>query len=671
MSRVLKFIPLNKEKGKELLGGRLSDAMDYRAKTQEDVWLLNEQTVYDPEGVMGDKNNSLSRAVGVDMNKASEDESNGFDSFGMNYTVRYYRLIQAQLSANPPSVTPSPLTPDQEDVRRARAADDIVRYALRQYKLQEEFDLNNAQLVMYGTSFIKSCWDRWAGDPLKFDPETLEITEMEGDIHVKSCDTWAVYIDPLAKKWDEVRFIFERKLLTEAEIRACYPDYADHIIEESTDSGQAFRESRSFADRFRQGEDKKERQYAIYEYWEKGLPENGFQGRYVEAILQDGTCLTDPVPNPHRFGTKDTLPKARLPYHIMTDIDVTNQVYGNTFITYLTKIQDTMNRLDLQTLENIRAHGQTKMVLPEGAEAVGIDNSTWDVVEVKGAGNQRPSFVNTPGTMPDVAKMRADILQGFNDLAGTNESMFGQQSRETSGFSMQYATNQGNLIRRRLFNKYVGTTEGVYKDILDIIKKHWDTPRKIKISGQEGAFDIKEYEGADIAGGFDLRVEYGTSFSLDPMARRQEIMQLMPLWEKAGKDPKELTKHIKFNDLEGMDDVGTHSEKRMDEIIKTIIDTEEYVAPREWENHELRLPYLIRFMETAEFDRLEEDIQDMIIRHKEERMKMQADMAAGQAPSGGGAGGGGGPAVPGAAGPQAEGAPPMDASMAPAGPAPI
>ena len=42
-----------------------------------------------------------------------------------------------------------------------------------------------------------------------------------------------------------------------------------------------------------------------------------------------------------------------------------------------------------------------------------------------------------------------------------NESMFGQSSRETAGFTMQYATNQGNVIRRRLFNKYVLLTEAV------------------------------------------------------------------------------------------------------------------------------------------------------------------------------------------------------------------
>jgi len=38
-------------------------------------------------------------------------------------------------------------------------------------------------------------------------------------------------------------------------------------------------------------------------------------------------------------------------------------------------------------------------------------------------------------------------------MAGVNDSMFGQQKREQSGFSMQYATNQGKMVRRRLFNK--------------------------------------------------------------------------------------------------------------------------------------------------------------------------------------------------------------------------
>lgn len=672
MSRRIKFIPIKKEDGQKYIEPKLKDAISYRANTQDDTWLINEQTTFAPEGVMDDKNTALSAAIGVNLNEASDDEMEGFDSFGMNYTVRYYRLIQAQLSANPPSVTPTPLTPDQEDQRRADAADDIVKYALRQYKMQEQFDLASSQLVLYGTAFIKSYWDKWAGDPIAFDKETLEITEMEGDLFVKSCDTWSIYLDPKAKKWDEVRFIFERKTYTEEEIKSHFPEQASYILNSTSyQDAEINTTSRSYADRFRQ-ESMEEKCYVLYEYWEKGLPENGFQGRYIEAILPDGTCVTEPTINPHRFEEEGSLPKARLPYHIITDIDVTNQVYGNTFITYLTKIQDTMNRLDLQTLENIRSHGQIRMVLPEGAEVAGDgpSNDSWDIVEVSGGGGQKPFFANPPSSMPDIASLRANIMQGLNDISGTNESMFGQQSRETSGFSMQYATNQGNLIRRRLFNKYVNLTEGVYKDILDLIRVNWTTSRLIKVEGQEGAFNAREYEGADIDGGYDLVVQYGTSFSLDPMTRRQEIMQLIPLYKEAGRPMDELIKHIKLNDADTMDDLGQLSENRMREDIDTMVMTEDYVGPKEWQNHEGRLKFLVPYMETAEFDRLDEATQDLIIKHKEERMQMQAELSSGgAAPAQGGAipEGGGTPME----GPPAEGAPPMDASMTPAGPAPV
>ena len=140
----------------------------------------------------------------------------------------------------------------------------------------------------------------------------------------------------------------------------------------------------------------------------------------------------------------------------------------------------------------------------------------------------------------------------MDDMAGVNESMFGQQSWEQSGYSMQYATQQGDMIRHRLFVKYTKLVEDVYKAYLNMVRKYWNTEHTIHVLGKEKAFEALDIQGADIEGGFDLVVEYGTSVSLDPVARKQEILTLMPVFEKAGMSPRSILSMLKMNELDGL-----------------------------------------------------------------------------------------------------------------------
>jgi len=275
----------------------------------------------------------------------------------------------------------------------------------------------------------------------------------------------------------------------------------------------------------------------VYEYWERGLPVNGMLGRYA-VCLEDGTLIEAPRPSPFSFSpplkegeTEPMPPTAGLPYHIFTDIDIPDMTYGKSFLDYEAPIQEVINRIDSVDLDNAQAHGVARLILPESAEIAegSITNSPWDIIKVKGT--QGPFHMNPPTVMPQMGQLRDRLKGGGDDMAGVNESMMGEMSRETSGFSLQYATNQGNMIRRRLFNKYVLFVEDIFKAYLNLVRKYWEDSRIIAVLGKEKAFETIDIKGSDIDGGYDLVVEYGASLSLDPSTRREELLQLMPLFE--------------------------------------------------------------------------------------------------------------------------------------------
>jgi hypothetical protein len=653
-----KIIVWGAEEAQKELAKRLSYAQDVRQR-YEKQWAENERTLFNTRG-----DNFASAKVQLSFDNFNELGVEGVDTSGTNYGINYafknYRLIHSQLSANPPSVIPRPTSPDPSDRRKADAADRLVRYGLRQYRLQEMQDRAAQMVLVYGSAFGKSIWNPELGEILEFDEELSEVL-MTGDIEICIPSTWNIFPDPDATEWVECKYIFERLYLPYEQAISMFPQAREAL--EKYRTKQQHVDVRNGTNTI--GDLRKYDVVEVFQYWEKGLPYNGMVGRFCYH-LQDGTLLTPIKANPFRFAppadkgietaasTEKQHPGvARLPYHLWTDIDLPGTIWGQSFVSYETPLQELYNRMLNVSIDVLQAQGIPRMILPEGAdvEETSVTNSPWDIIKI--SGNATPYFMQ-PFTMPgEFARIFDVVRAGIDDMGGVNEAMFGQQSRETSGFSMQYATNQGNLIRRRLFNKYVLFVESLYKGYLDLIRKHWTETRKIAVLGTENAFKAIDISGADIDGGYDLVVEYGASLSLDPTLRRDEILKLMPIFKEAGIDTRYLAQMLKLNELDGLYDYTEMADNRQREIFEEMMASKVYIPPEEMQDHANMLKYAYRYIMTSEFKYLAKEDKDNIIRHIKEREQLEASGAAGgMAAAGAGAAQAGapqpgGPALPG------------------------
>lgn len=650
-----KLIIWNKETAKKELSKRLNAAKDSIRQMQRQ-WTENERTLFNTRGGVTVNGNdvSLSFSSMADLDSSDVNQSN--TDVGANFVYKNFKFLHSQMSANPPSAVPRPTSNDPGDRRKADAADRLIRHALRKYSLQEEQDRTTFNTLSYGTGFLKTHFDPDKGEPIEFDDATQEVL-LEGDISFQVPSTKDIFPDPDAKKWEDVRYVHERFYMMWEEAMFRFGPEMQNILEK-------YRITDARASSTNESQSKMMHDVVeVYQYWEKGLPHNGFQGRFCWH-LADGTVLGEIGPNPHRFAPPakpDPMdisapprilpPKARLPYHILTDGDMADTYWGIAGVSYQTALQDLYNRLMGITVDNLQAHGVARLIMPDTAEISddSITNSAWDIV--KYTGNVPPSFMEPMPLPAAIGQLQQMVRQNIDEQAGVNESMFGQQSREQSGFSMQYATNQGNMIRRRLFNKYVGFVEAVYSDYLDLVRKHWDEPKLISLLGKEKALESSYIKGADIEGGFDLVVEYGTSLSLDPTMRRQELMQMYPFFKEAGIAPRRILQLARLNELDNAYDLPGMAADRQREIFEEIITTGVYSAPRKLQDHVNMLAYCEEYVMTAEFKYLAPEIQYLIEQHIEERQALMGAISAGAGPAGG-------PAAPGAP------TPPMPADAA-------
>lgn len=602
------------------VASRFRDACQYR-KRFEPGWRANESMIFRSDG-----NGGGSSEVSVSYNNLAElfagDLDTGESWITINYTFKYLRFLHAQMSANPPSVTPRPTSQDYKDRRAAEVADHLITYGRRQYQIQDKVDLTCLQTLLYGSGFFRAKWDPTAGDVLEFDKASGQLT-MTGDHKFVPLLIWDMVMDQTARTWEDVRYVFERHLMSKEEADFRFPDYRDKIAAAYDRSNNRTQ----FWDRDEYDQQLKGR-VAVWEYMEKGLPWNGMAGRRC-FLLESGDLISPIEENPN--------PDAILGYEILTDIDVPGQVYGKSFIDYLMRLQDVLNRLDSTVLDNIQAHGSVRMVTFDAAETNENElpsNSGWQVYNVKGTAAQKPEFINPPTMMPDVYKFREQLLQGMEQLAGVNESMFGQVKREMSGFSLQTAINAGNTVRRRLFNKYTKFVEAVYKAYLMFVQKYWDERRQILVTGEEGALAVAYYSGADIADGFDIDAEYGASFSLDPASRREEIMQVLPLLKEAGFTMRSILGMLRLNDISGLFDMAEVGARRQLEVFDEMISKAEeagvlaYIAPEKGEEHQSMLAAAYEFRMSMAYKVLSKPLKALIQKHIDDREALMAQAAA-------------------------------------------
>lgn len=657
MPRIIKW---TEESAQRELATRLKSAINSR-KDFERQWEINETAILNQSGEIMD------RQVSTSFEYELQEEVDGTASrVGVNKNMKNLRLIHSQMSANPPTVIPRPNSSDSDDRRRADAADRLVRHGMRKYRMADKFDAASYLCLVYGTAFMKTIWDTNEGEIIDV-ADNGEIL-MEGDFKLTVPSTWNIFPDGDVTQWEDVRYVFEAYYLPYEEALYMFPDKEDILKKLQRDQDKSYNDVYTRYGRPARLQHRSDVVF-VYQYFEKGLPVNGMLGRHCWCT-PDGTPLTEVTDNPHQFrrplsrlesqrireGDEVYRPvRAYLPYHILTDIDLPNTYWGASVLNYSAGLQERMNHLDSVTLEAIEAHGVPRMVLAEGTEISdeSITNSPLDIVRI--TGNQPPYFMENMKMPVDVSNFREVMNLGIDDMWGVNEAMFGQQSRETSGFSMQYATNQGNMIRRRLFNKYIFLVEDVYKSFLNVIRENWDESRTIHAIGKEKAFEASDISGADIDGGFDIVVEYGASLSLDPVTRREEIMTLMPVFEKAGMSPRTILSMLKLTELDSMYDRITMANDRQREIFDTIAATLRQIPPEEKEDHINMLAYALDYIMTAEFKYLDPEVKQLINEHIELREDMAAKQQAAAMP----------PAPP--APPMGGGMPPMGGGLPPMG----
>jgi hypothetical protein len=625
----------------------------------EGEWQSNEASLFDigSEGGALRSDNQVSQMGSTGEEGDIGSAGDPTDNFmGINISARNMQLIFSQLVSNAPVVMGIPNSNEQEDINAAKGSEGTTSYMRKQYKIDNAISLAAYNTFTYGIGFVKQIYDGTKGVLVSVQGKTGAT----GDHVFTVPSPWDVYMDPNAKRQEELTWLTQR-------VYVSFPEAVEFFGEDKAQILTAFRVDNTSAPI--QGYtgnasllyDVRFDSVEIFERWEIGTTQYP-KGRLIYH-LRDGRILKE-GPNPcshpiYRESGSKSAQLARLPYSIFTYEDIPNTVWGRTPAAKAGRAQNVLNACYMIVLQTAQNMGVPHLVvnkssLGENPDAV-MTNNAINIIPLDLAGESggtMPFVLQAATASKDIGSLIEYSTNYINDAWGVNDALLGKQQRETQGITMQLSIMQGNMIRERLFNKFVYFVEDVYNLALDDACKHWTKAKFTLVLGKNNPTEVDALHNALIAGGYTLKIERSNIFALDPITRQEQILGLRQVFQEAGVDPRFMIKQLRLADLRSIYDEFDKADTRAQKIIEKL-KGDEKVTLRKYEDHVGIFGFMQRYTMTEEYDQLEPEVQMRIEKHMDERLKAEGgSRLPASAPSAPPAGDMGGSAMPPPAAPQ-------------------
>lgn len=539
-------------------------------------------------------------------------------------------FLHSKMCISDPVVTATPLNSDPSNKRAAECAQLYIPYYRKHTEMQEVMEAGvYLNTVVDGNGVLFTGWDTDGGEmPINDNPEDIK---MEGDYDLRSVMVDRFYIDASAMMFKDADHVFEEMDVPTDRLLFKYGEKPE-VVE------QILTHRRQMEAQMNSSDKRPKNTVKVYEYWLRGRPWNGFEGMRVVFIDPANPKILERGPNP--------LKHKKLPYSMLTDIDIPGNPYGMSRIVYAYQVQKGIDMLISMIMDNIQLHGVAKFMYPEGSISDDALKNSADLgIPFNPSTGGKIDWFRPAQVTADVWKAY-DIMKGYiNNIFGMNEFSQGQIPRELSSYAVQLAMEMDDKYRIRLFNKKKNFLRDAYVKGLEVTKQYMTEVRKLSIVGVEGFKDSEYFSSTKLVGDYDLDVDYGQYIPVDPAARKQQMLEFVKsgFFEKAGGNMKKLATLLVDGSMLDLKNTLEASYKRQQKEIDQIIKGDN-VAVEKWDDDAAHLEAINDYTTTETFEVLPREIQDAIWAHGEEHTTKLATQLAQQGPQAGAA-----PGAPGGA----------------------
>jgi hypothetical protein len=567
--------------------------------------------------------------------KRPSDDDIRLDSTALIHATLF---LHSKLSISDPQIVMKPLNSDIKNLRAAQNAQVIVEHIKEVTQMSEELQKGPyLDTAVKGNGVVFVGWDGDAGEleadaiGKDFDPTKDEI-RMTGDFVLRSVRPECFYVDPSASILEKNAgycFEIEFKQFNELAVSADISEEIMEMIKEEMNSEESLSLIKKHINNKVTADSNTI--VPIYHYWEPHRAWNGMLGTHIVFICAKEPKIVLRENNHYAHG--------RLPYAMLTDIDIPNSVYGMSRLLFALPLMEALSQMFTQVIANVELHGNIKMMLPENSlNDEASTNNTYDILFYNPATGAEPKLLTPSHITTDIWRFEEIARSEISKIYGMGEFSQGQIPRELSSYAVQIAIEMDDKFRIRLFNKKKEFIKNIYEMLLSTTKQYVKTKRMLKIVGNAKISDNVFFDSSDLEGDYGISSDYGMYLPIDPAARKQQILELVKsnILQDAGIDMKKIISVLVSGDVLEVKDLAEKSKQIQDKENLDLV-TKIDVPVQPWHEHEGHITSMSEFMQTMEFENLPLDIKTHMYAHKqkhiEELAKLKAEAQAG-APGG-------------------------------------
>jgi hypothetical protein len=467
--------------------------------TTERQWYLNLAFYFGKQNVqfMGAGNNTTDRSMKLYTPPAPYYRSRPV----INLVRPRLRKEMAKLTAQRPSLTVVPQSSDERDLYAAQAAENIWEYLYDSHKLPAKIRRAIFWTSITGNGFLKSWWDPTAID---------EFSDQYGDICYEAVTPFHLFVPDLREEDIEAQpFIIHATLQNADKMSMAY---GQEIKFNKSDSNQL---EDSFLNVMGLQEWEKNKNVFVNEVWIKpGYLKQYSNGALITIAGNQVIEYADAWPYQHK----------KFPVAHIGNIP-TGKFYRDSTMNDLIPLQREYNRTRGQIIES-----KNRMAKPQLAAEIGSVDPAKITTEPGQVIMYRPGFqAPTPiplQSLPSYVLEEQDrIRSDMDELSGSFELT--DFPGVTAATAISYLQEQSESQLAYTFDSIEECLEKIGYMTLNYVQQYWNTERKVKITGTDGSFDVKTFEGSELQGNTDVRCEAGSALPTSRAAKQAFIMDLM------------------------------------------------------------------------------------------------------------------------------------------------
>ena len=417
----------------------------------------------------------------------------------------------AKLVNQRPTVTVIPSTSDDNDLFASQAGEQIWNSLYDRKRFHSILRRTVWWSAVCGTGFIKDWWDATAVD--------LE-SDQRGDICFETVSPFNLFVPDLLEEEIE-----DQPYVIHASVKGI--DWVTLRYQQALDGQPIKPNVRAAADimenaflRFVGTQEAKPNGVLCLEMWVKpGYLKDYPDGALFTLVGDQLVQAVDSFPYSH----------GQFPFAKIISIP-SSHFYGDSVITDLISPQKEINRTHGQIIE-----AKNRMARPQLLAIQGSINPAQMTTEPGLVVLVKPGFtLPQPIPLSPLPSYVENELERLNsemqDISGQHEVSKGQvPPGVTAATAISYLQEQDDTMLHTAIESEEEAVEKCASHTLAYVKDYWDTPRKIKVTGQDGSFDTMMFEASDLRGNTDIRVEAGSALPNSKAAKQAFIMDLMKM----------------------------------------------------------------------------------------------------------------------------------------------